>query len=171
MGSFLTHTTSIHQLCGGLFSCLEQCWKHDPLAEVIKRHQETPTCCSGVWGVSCSHRPAACAPGCVSWATLLCGCQKRSTVSSSSYPFCPGGLGQINLVEEEEVERQRCTIENVVTSWTLFGSVYPWITIRTVNWRFKSQDSPRWFCSSLVVPSSVGAIRSHMKLLILSSPR
>lgn len=41
----------------------------------------------------------------------------------------------------------------------------------TVYVSFRSSDLPRWFWSSLVRPSSEGAIRSHMKLLILSSPR
>lgn len=76
----------------------------------IKWQKETLTCCSGVWGVSCSHHLEACVRGCVSLATQPYECQKNWTGSSSSYPFCPEGLGQTNLEEEEEVKSQRCSL-------------------------------------------------------------
>lgn len=66
---------------------------------------KTPTCCSGVWGVSCSHHPEGCAPGCASWATRLCECQKSWTGSSSSCPFCPEELVQKVLRVQEEIFR------------------------------------------------------------------
>lgn len=86
-----------HLQCSFLYSDLVAKWIWQTCKLYAWCTEEPPTCCSGVWGVSCSHRPEACALGCVFGATRLCECQKSSTGSSSSFPFCHEGLGQTNL--------------------------------------------------------------------------
>lgn len=64
-------------------------------------------------------------------------------------------------------------VSSSTLSERIFSCFYPIVTgmrMRSFLTAKPLQSLPRWFCSSRVCPSSVGVMRSHIKLFIFSSP-